>query len=299
MSPRQASTRKKHNQIPLLGAHFSITGGLHNALYTASQYRCTALQIFTKNAMTWAERTLSIADIDKFNIAREACPEIKRICSHAAYLINLASPDLQTYVRSVKALSLELSRSALLGIPYVVLHPGAHRGLGEAKGLHRIVEGINAALDDVADPTCGLLLETTAGQGSQLGYTFEQLAAISDRVEATERVGLCLDTCHVFTAGYDLRTKKTYTKTMKAFHKALGLERLHLIHVNDAKKALGSRVDRHEHIGKGRMGLEAFRLIMNDPRLKGVPKILETPKENATVDYDRLNLNQLRALVSD
>ena len=248
--------------------------------------------------MTWQERALSIRDTAEFDAARKACGEIKFICSHAAYLINLASPDRKTRVRSVKALKHELLRSSLLGIPYVVLHPGAHGGVGEDKGLRRIAEGINAAFDDVADSACGLLLETMAGQGSQLGHTFEQLALIAHRVEATERIGFCFDTCHVFTSGYDLSTTRAYEKTMKAFDDTVGCESLCVIHLNDAKKGLGSKVDRHEHIGKGQIGLEAFRFIMNDPRLKGIPKILETPTEEGPLDHDRLNLDRLRALVS-
>jgi deoxyribonuclease-4 len=298
MSPKQTTTRKSDKQLPLLGAHFSIAGGLHKALHRASQYNCSALQIFTKNAITWKERSLSIHDVEQFNVARRRCPEVRFICSHAAYLINLASPDPKTHARSVKALKHELLRSSLLGIPYVVLHPGAHRGMGENRGLHRIAESINATFDHSTDSACALLLETTAGQGSQLGHTFEQLALIADRVEATERVGFCFDTCHVFAAGYDLRTKGAFTKTVQAFHEAIGLERLRVIHLNDAKKGLGSKVDRHEHIGKGKIGLSAFRFIMNHPRLKTIPKILETPKENGAVDCDLLNLNRLQALIS-
>ena len=284
------------NRMILLGAHFSIAGGLHNALLSASQYGCTALQIFTKNASTWKERTLSARDIEQFNMARKHS-QIESICSHAAYLINLSSPDPSKLERSISALEHELIRSSQLRIPYVILHPGAHMGMGEDKGLRRIADGINIVFDRVAEATCKLLLETTAGQGSNLGYTFEQLAAISDMVEAKERSGFCLDTCHVFAAGYDLRTKSAYTNTMMAFDNALGLERLHVIHLNDSKKGLGSRVDRHEHIGEGAIGIDAFSFIMNDPRLKAIPKIIETPKEKGPLDHDRINLNRLRSLV--
>jgi len=281
----------------LLGAHFSIAGGLHKALETASQYGCPVLQLFTKNASTWKERQLSVQEIKKFERARRR-GNIETVCSHAAYLINLASPDRRTHERSVTALKSELTRSAQLRIPYVILHPGAHMGKGKDRGLCRVAESINIVFGQTPDETSHLLLETTAGQGTNLGCTFEQLAAIADRVEAKERLGFCLDTCHVFAAGYDLRTKEAYDRTMSAFDRAVGLESLHIIHVNDAKKGLGSRVDRHEHIGQGAIGMEAFGFIMNDFRLQSMAKILETPK-NDRVDHDRLNLERLRALVGD
>ncbi|MDY6987336.1 MAG: deoxyribonuclease IV [Thermodesulfobacteriota bacterium] len=289
--------RNKRGGRVLLGAHFSIAGGLHRALETASQYGCPVLQLFTKNASTWKERQLSAEEIRQFERAGRQ-GNIEVVCSHAAYLINLASPDRVQYERSVKALGNELRRSSQLAIPYVVLHPGAHMGRGGDHGLRQVAKGIDAAFEQVPEGGCHLLLETTAGQGTNLGRTFEQLAAIADRVEAKGRLGFCFDTCHVFAAGYDLRTKKAYDLTMSAFDRVLGLERLHIIHVNDAKKGLGSRVDRHEHIGQGAIGIEAFGFIMNDSRLRSMAKILETPKGNG-VDHDRLNLERLRALVVD
>jgi len=195
------------------------------------------------------------------------------------------------------ALEQELVRSSQLHITDVILHPGAHMGMGEEQGLRRIADGIHRVFDRVPDTACRVLLETTAGQGSNVGYVFEHLAAIADMVDDKKRMGFCFDTCHVFAAGYDLRTKMAYTETMKAFDKTLGFERLHVMHLNDAKKGLGSRRDRHDHVGEGHLGIEAFRLIMNDPRLKTVPKILETPKEKGPVDYDRLNLERLRSLM--
>jgi len=296
MSPAQKKTRNQEEERILLGAHFSITGGLHKALLTAQQYGCTALQIFTKNASTWKERGLSAQEINQFQAAKEQSG-VRSICVHAAYLINLASPDQSKYEKSIKALEHELIRSSQLGIPHVIMHPGAHMGMGEEKGLQRIAEGVNRVFDRVPETTCRVLLETTAGQGSNLGHTFEQLAAMADMVEDDERIGFCFDTCHVFAAGYDLRTTTAYSRTMKAFDNTLGLKRLHVIHLNDAKKGLGSRRDRHEHIGQGMIGLEAFRLIMRDFRLKAIPKILETPKDKDPVDYDRLNLERLRSLV--
>jgi deoxyribonuclease-4 len=295
MSPPPEKRRHQEEGI-LLGAHFSIAGGLHKALLTAQEYGCTALQIFTKNASTWKERRLLTREIEQFQAARKQSG-VRSICAHAAYLINLASPDRRKYEKSIMALEQELIRSSQLGIPHVIMHPGAHMGTGEEKGLGRIAEGINTVFDHVPETTCRVLLETTAGQGSNLGYTFEHLAGIADRVDAKNRIGFCFDTCHVFTAGYDLRTKMAYGQTMKAFDTTLGFERLHVIHLNDAKKGLGSRTDRHAHIGEGGMGIETFRFIMNDSRLKAIPKILETPKETGPVDYDRLNLERLRSLI--
>ena len=288
--------RQQKRQV-LLGAHFSIAGGLDRAILTASEYGCSALQMFTKNANTWKERTLSHEEIESFNVAREQTG-IRSICSHTSYLINLASPERDKYNRSIKALEDELLRSSLLNIPCVIMHPGSHMGAGEEKGMARVTQGINTIFDRSPNITSQLLLETTAGQGSNLGRTFEELAQISDSVEAKERIGFCFDTCHVFTAGYDLRKKKAYQGTMRRFDQVLGLDHLHAMHLNDAKKGLASRVDRHEHIGKGAIGIDAFKLIMNDAKLEAVPKLLETPKKKGPVDYDRLNLNRLRSLVS-
>lgn len=300
MNRRQTQTdadKQKKRQI-LLGAHFSIAGGLDKAILTASEYGCTALQIFTKNATTWKERAVSAEELERFNGAREQTG-IQSICSHTSYLINLASPEGSKYDKSVKALEQELVRSSLLSIPFVIMHPGSHMGAGEDQGLQRIARGINTIFEHSSNVTCRLLLETTAGQGSSLGHTFEQLAHISDLVESKERIGFCLDTCHIFAAGYDLRKKKDYEATMQSFDRIIGLDRLQVVHVNDAKKGLESRVDRHEHIGEGKIGAEAFRFIMNDPRLKAIPKILETPKKKGPIDYDSVNLGLLRSLVSD
>ena len=296
MSPATQNKRHQGKESALLGAHFSIAGGLHKALFTAQEYGCTALLIFTKNASTWKERRLSTREIEQFQATRKQSG-VRSICAHAAYLINLASPDRCKYEKSIMALEQELIRSSQLGIPHVIIHPGAHMGMGEEKGLRRIAEGIDTVFDHVPETTCRVLLETTAGQGSNLGYSFEHLAGIADRVNAKDRIGFCFDTCHVFAAGYDLRTKMAYGQTMKAFDTTVGLERLHVIHLNDAKKGLGSRTDRHAHIGEGGMGVETFRFIMNDSWFKAIPKILETPKETGPVDYDRLNLERLRSLI--
>ncbi len=279
---------------PLLGAHFSIAGGLHKALYTARDYGCTALQIFTKNASTWKERVLSHEETETFDRARRET-DIRAIASHTPYLINLGTPEKQKFERSCKALSCEMTRSSQLGIPWVVHHPGAHMGTGEAAGIARIAEGINRVLHEDTGPL--LLLETCAGQGTTLGHTFEQLAAIAERVERKDRVGFCLDTCHIFAAGYDIRTETAYHNVMAAFDKVLGLDRLQVIHLNDAKRKLGSKVDRHHHIGKGKIGRKGFSLIMTDKRLIRIPKILETPKKVGGIDWDRRNLAVLRSML--
>jgi deoxyribonuclease-4 len=290
------TTRQKEHQPILLGAHFSVAGGLHKAVETAAEYGCPVLQIFTKNANTWKERKLSDLELERFLSAKEA-RGIDTVCSHTAYLLNLASPEKSKVDMSIKALEEELVRSSQLHISFVVLHPGAHMGAGVEEGLRRIARSINQAFNRTPDMTCRLLVETTAGQGSNLGHTFEQLAQLLDGVEAKERMGVCLDTCHIFAAGYDLRTEKAYRKTMKTFDRVVGLERLFVMHLNDAKKGLGSRVDRHEHIGEGALGIDAFKFIMNDRRLRNVPKILETPKKKGLADYDRVNLKRLRDLI--
>ena len=278
----------------LLGAHFSIAGGLHKALYTARDYGCTAVQIFTKNASTWKERILTDQDMETFDRARQETG-ITAIASHTAYLINLGSPEKKKFDRACTALTHEMTRSFQLGIPWVVHHPGAHMETGEAAGIERIAEGITRVLHESRGGPL-LLLETCAGQGTTLGHTFEQLAAITEKVAQGERLGFCLDTCHIFAAGYDIRTEAAYHKTMTAFDKVLGLDRLKLIHLNDALRGLGSRVDRHDHIGKGKIGRVGFSLIMNDERLTHVPKILETPKKAGGIDWDRKNLDFLEGM---
>ena len=290
------TTRSKDGKV-LLGAHFSIAGGLHRAVLTAAGYGCPVLQVFTKNANTWKERNLSPDEIDQFRLAKKD-HGVFSVCSHTAYLLNLASPERSKFHRSIHALEQELVRSSQLDIAYVVMHPGAHMGDGEEKGLRRIARGINTVFDRKPDTSCRLLLEATAGQGSNLGHTFEQLAQIERWVEAREKMGFCLDTCHLFTAGYDIRTRRAYNKTMEAFDRTVGLDRLGVIHLNDAKKGLGSRVDRHEHIGEGAIGIDAFRFIMNDQRLRAIPKIIETPKKKGPVDCDRVNLRRLHSLIA-
>jgi deoxyribonuclease-4 len=286
----------KPGNLPLLGAHFSIAKGLHRALYEAKAHRCTALQIFTKNANTWKERTLAQDEIRRFDQARKETGIIE-IVSHAAYLINLATSERKKHVLSCNALVSELIRSSMLDIPFIVLHPGAHMGIGEEKGIEKIADSINEMFAKTSGIKTRLLFETTAGQGSGMGYSFEQLALIMDKIENRNRCGICLDTSHIFAAGYDIRTKESYRKTINAFDAIIGIKNLFVIHLNDSKKELGSRVDRHEHIGEGYIGMNMFKLVMNDRRFRDVPKIIETPKYKDGRDADKMNLNRLRTLI--
>lgn len=279
----------------LLGAHFSIAGGLHRALGAAQKYGCPVLQLFTQNPSTWRTRRLTAEEIDLFRRVRQKWA-IQKIASHASYLINPASPEDGLWKRSRDALADEMVRSAQLGIEWVVLHPGSHKGSGEAEGIERIAAGINEVFAMAPDVSCRLLLETTAGQGDSIGWHFAQLAAIRKRIRDTRRIGICLDTGHIFAAGYDIRTPAGCRHTLQAFERELGLENLFWIHLNDSKVPLSSRVDRHEHIGDGCIGRSAFAFFINDLRLAGIPKILETPKRKGRADGDRINLALLRSL---
>jgi deoxyribonuclease-4 len=279
----------------LLGAHLSIAGGLEKALLRAAALDCTALQIFTKNASTWKERRLRPAEIDRFTAVR-ATTGIRTVAAHTSYLINIAAADQKHLMRSCVALEKELVRASALRISDVVLHPGSHMGIGETRGLVKAAESLNRVLSQQPQNSARLLLETTAGQGSSLGYCFEQLATLIDRVEDKLKIGVCLDTAHLFAAGYDIRSMAAYTEVLRQFDATVGIKYLKLLHLNDSKKALGSRVDRHEHIGQGTIGIAAFRFIMQDSRLLDIPKIIETPKDGKEQRWDRKNLERLRAL---
>jgi deoxyribonuclease-4 len=288
--------KENHEQFPLLGAHLSIAGGLHKALYRARDLACTALQVFTKNTSTWKERNLSAGEIDRFKTA-VADTRITRIAAHTSYLINLASPDHKKQALSAAALRQELLRSSQLSVPFVVLHPGAYVEGRASAGIHRISEHINRVLSALPANGPRLLLETTAGQGTNLGHRFEQLAAMIARIERRDKIGVCLDTSHIFAAGYDIRTPTSYMTTMASFDAVIGMHNLQWVHLNDTKKGLNSRVDRHAHIGEGHIGIEAFRMIMNDQRFRRVPKVIETPKLKDADRWDKKNLEVLRALV--
>jgi deoxyribonuclease-4 len=284
--------------MPLFGAHMSVAGGLHNAARAARDHDCGALQIFTKNSNQWAAKELSDDDVRLFRRAlRET--RVRKTIAHDSYLINLASPNLDLFRKSVEALVVEMERAERLGLHYLVVHPGSHAGTDEATGLANIVRALDKAHRRCAGFRVRVLLETTAGQGQSLGHRFEQLAHILGTVAEPERLGVCFDTCHVFAAGYPLAPETDYRATMDEFERVIGLKRLRAFHVNDSKKPLGSRVDRHAHVGRGCLGLEPFRLLVNDPRFGDRPMILETPKEEDGQDMDAVNLAVLRGLAGD
>lgn len=277
------------------GAHESIAGGIFNAIERGQTATCDTIQIFNKSNSQWRAKILTDSELEKYFAAIEETG-VTVATSHTSYLINIASPDKDLYEKSYLALKEEMERCNRLRIPNLVLHPGAHVGSGEETGLKTIARNLSRLFDTLEDNSVTLLLETTAGQGTVLGYTFEQLGQIIGMVDDSSSLGVCLDTCHVFAAGYELSDPKGYKKTMKSFDDNIGLDRLKIIHMNDSKKEFDSRRDRHEHIGKGFIGLEAFRNIVNDQRLKKVPMILETPKGD-DLKEDIENLKVLRGLV--
>ena len=272
----------------------SIEGGVENAPLRGKKAGCQVIQIFTKNNNRWNSRQLTDKDIENFK-KNSFDTGVIPSASHTAYLINLASPNTEIYKKSLDAFFDEMERAERLGLPYLIFHPGAHLGSGEDAGLKKIADSINVLLKKADGFKLMLLLETTAGQGSHLGYKFEHLSEIIETVDEKEKIGVCLDTCHIFAAGYDISNEYGYKKTFEDFNKIIGIDRLKAFHINDSKKGLGSRVDRHEHIGKGKLGLTAFRLLLNDTRFKNVPMILETPK-GKTMREDKRNLSVLRML---
>jgi deoxyribonuclease-4 len=282
-------------KMPLLGAHQSIAGGVEKSLARGQEVGCETIQIFVKTPNRWVSKALAEENIVAF---KEAVAEtgIWPVFAHSLYLINLATPDDALWLKSLDALTDDLERCELLGLPGLVIHPGSHMGSGEEAGIARI----SSALDEVHARLPGynvqVWLETTAGQGAYLGYTFAQLRAMIDGVKDPARLGACFDTAHAFAAGYELRTREGYDATWAEFDEMLGFDRLKAIHLNDSKKELGSRVDRHEHIGKGLLGLEPFRLLLNDPRFYGLPMTLETEK-GPDLAEDKENLAVLRSLI--
>ena len=281
---------------PLLGAHMSIAGGVNMAIERARSIGCTAMQMFVKNNMQWFARPLIREEARTFLNHRQRS-ELLSIFAHANYLINLAATNGQFHANSIRSLSEELVRAHQLELPFLVLHPGAHLGAGEEAGLDKIVDSIDRVLSGLPKVKTRIALETTAGQGSCLGHKFEHLAYIIGHVREPERLCICLDTAHVFASGYEIVTDASIRKTFREFDRVIGLDRLAAIHLNDSKTACGSRVDRHEHIGKGKIGLAAFRFIMGDRRLRKIPKVLETPK-GKDLREDVINLKTLRRLMT-
>ncbi len=284
--------------MPILGAHMSIAGGYFRAVELARDCGCDCVQLFTKNNNQWRAKELTDEDAQRFQAALGQT-QVGYPLSHDSYLINLASPDDELWQKSVDAFRVELLRADKLGIPCVVTHPGAFTSSSESEGLERVAR----ALDLVHRQTRGLavctLLENTAGQGSCLGWRFEHLAAIRQDVAEPERVAVCIDTCHTWAAGYPLQSAQEYADTIGELDRIVGIELVRAIHVNDSKNPLGSRVDRHEHIGRGKMGVEPFRHLVNDPRFAAVPMYLETAKEQeGGEEMDVVNLRMLRSLVA-
>ena len=284
-------------EAPRLGAHMSIAGGPANALLRGRSIGCDTVQVFTRNANRSRSKALTPDQIKDFQQAR-AATGIHPVVAHSSYLINLGTPDDDLWQRSLDALILEMGCCQQLGIHDYVLHPGAHKGSGEQAGLARIATALDAALSATDDSQVAIVLENTAGQGSSLGYSFEHLAWLVEHVDTTDGLGVCFDTAHALEAGYEFRQPESYARTWERFDDLIGIERLRVIHLNDSKRDLGSRVDRHEHIGKGFVGLEAFRMLVNDPRLRSVPMFLETPK-GPDMREDVENLALLRSLVHD
>ena len=281
---------------PLLGAHMSISGGIHLAFQRAMSIGCTTMQVFTKNNTQWRARPLTDDDIRNYrHLGNRA--GVAPVVAHAAYLINLCAVNRTTLSRSRRAFVDELQRCEALGIRALIFHPGSHLGKGETEGIRRIAESLDAAHEQTPGYRTMTTLETTAGQGTAIGYRFEHLREIIDRVEGVNRMAVCIDTCHLFAAGYDITTEDGWGKTMKEFDTVIGSHKLAAIHVNDSREPLGSRVDRHEHIGRGLMGLIPFRMLMNDPGLLHIPKILETEKSE-DMHEDVENMTLLRSLMS-
>ncbi len=283
--------------MPLLGAHMSIAGGYYKAVEAAAKFKMDVVQLFTKNNNQWKAKPIAQSEIDEFRAAVKTTG-VRLPVAHDSYLINLASPDKALWQKSLDAFTIELERAEALGLMGVVMHPGSHLDSTPEEGLARVVK----ALDEAHRQTRGFqtltLLETTAGQGSNLGYRFEHLASIANDVAASERIGVCVDTCHIFAAGYPIKTKAEYKATMNEFDRVVGIERIRAFHLNDSVREFGSRVDRHAKIGAGKLGLEPFRHLLNDRRFASTPMYLETPKgvEDGE-ELDTVNLRTLRSLL--
>ncbi len=277
-----------------LGAHMSVAGGLHLALERGHALGCGAVQIFVRNQRQWAARPLDADEVRAFRAARRATA-IRDVFAHASYLVNLAAPAPAAWRRAVDAFTDELERAEALGLDCVVIHPGSHLGAGVEAGLDRVAAAVRESLRRTRGCRVRIALENTAGGGGTLGRTFAELGALLARAGRPRRLGVCLDTCHLFAAGYDVRTAAGYDAAMAECAAVVGVERVLAFHLNDARAPLGSGLDRHEHIGRGGLGLRPFALLLHDRRFRGVPKVLETPKEPEPA-ADRRNLATLRRL---
>ena len=279
---------------PLLGAHMSIAGGVGNALLLGAKVECESIQIFTKSSRQWACKPYTQEEIAQYHENQKATG-ITKVIAHDSYLLNLGSPDGVLRQRSILAFIDEMERCEVLGISNLIAHPGSHLGSGEDEGIKTIACSLNEVHKALPGYRVKATLEITAGQGSNLGYRFEQIARMFDATAESERLRVCFDTEHAFAAGYDIRTREGYERTFTEFDETIGLEQLAAFHLNDSKKQFDSRLDRHEHIGKGHIGVDAFRMLINDQRFWGVPMCLETPK-GLDLAEDRENLDLLRSL---
>lgn len=282
--------------MPFLGAHMSIAGGYYKAVEAAAQCEMDCVQLFTKNNNQWRAKPISDEDVRLF---RDALDEtgIQKPCSHSSYLINLASPKDDLWEKSIDGFTIELERAEALGLLGVVVHPGSYVSSSPEEGLRHIVDGLDEVHKRLPGLNVETWLETTAGQGTNLGYQFEELQFLLENVKQTERLGVCVDTCHIFAAGYPIQSKSDYEATFQQLDETVGLDRVRAFHLNDSKKEFGSRVDRHEHIGEGYLGLEPFRHLLNDGRFAEHPMYLETPKQEGETEMDPVNVQTLRALI--
>lgn len=281
--------------MPRFGAHMSISGGVSKSFARGESVGLDSMQIFAKNERQWTAKPISPEEATAFRVEQQRTG-IHPVVVHDSYLINLAAPADELREKSIAAFADELERCAQLDIPYLVTHPGAHTGIGEEAGLVRVADAICRLLAEGIGGSTMILLETTAGQGTALGYRFEHLARLFELIPYHERLGICVDTCHIFAAGYDIRDPEGYQATFAELDRLVGLTRVKCFHLNDSQKDLGSRVDRHAHIGQGCIGVEAFRMLVNDLRFADLPMIIETPKGEDMAE-DRMNLALLRSLV--
>ena len=288
-----------------LGAHMSVAGGMFKAFARGDEAGCDSMLVFTKSNRQWKAKPITEEDVQKYRAAAAEYAHIDPVAVHASYLINIASPDDALWEKSYQALKVEVERAAAYDLPLITFHPGSFMKGGEEPGMNKIAAGLKRLLAEtaVSAPNVTVCTETMAGQGTNIGRSFEQLAYILSEVGDNERLGVCFDTCHVFAAGYDIRTPETYAETMAAFDKTIGLDRIKCFHLNDSKHDLGSLRDRHEHIGEGFIGAAGFANFVNDPRWTNHPAHLETPKtkeddDGNDIEMDAVNLTTLRSLIS-